>query len=300
MDISIQICTHNRKKLLKRCLEAIFKQNYPLDKFEVILIDDGSEDGTADMVKSLSAPCAFRYIYQKQSGLAVGRNQGIRKACGRYILFIDDDIIAHPDLLKEHVKYHKKYFRSAVKGWVNHIDNLDNLENIKKPVFTWTDFSTAFFWTSNVSVERKYLLQAGLFDEGFTEYGWEDLEIGLRLREIGLVSRFNKNALVYHYKSLWNKKRLEKALKISQAKGRTARLFRLKHSSFRTKIATGDYLLRFLLNDLLYLKGLGAKFCQKVIDKNKSEEFKGLTLFCAKRLIDFEYFKALRSGVRSM
>lgn len=293
MDISVQICTHNRKELLKRCLEAVFKQNYPADKFEVVLTDDGSTDGTAEMVQALKPPCGFHYIYQQKSSLASGRNKGIRKAIGNYILFIDDDIIAHPDLLKEHIRYHKKYFRSVVKGWVNHVDNLERLKN---PVFNWLDFSTAFFWTSNVSVERKYLLQVGLFDESFTEYGWEDLEIGLRLRKISLVSRFNKKALVYHYKSPWSKERLESALKISQSKGRTAGLFRTKHPGLRTKIATGDYFLRFLLNDLLYLKGYGAKFCKKIVDKSDSVNFKGLSLFCAKRLIDFEYFNALRTS----
>jgi len=292
MDISIQICSYNRKNVLRKCLEALCKLNYDRNKFELILVDDGSNDGAGQMIKDLNLPINHKYIYQENQGLAVARNKGIRAAEGQYILFIDDDIIADPELLNEHMRFHRKYMRSVVKGWVNHVDDLDN---IKGPQFTWADFSTAFFWTSNVSVERKYLLQVGLFDEDFREYGWEDLELGIRLRKIGLTSRFNKKAIVYHYKGLWNKERFEKSIKVSQAKGRTAVLFCKKQPGFRTKVATGNYVARKMLNGILYFGGLGKKICESVIKDKNLEKFSPMELFCAQRLIDFEYFKALES-----
>ncbi|MFH1454439.1 MAG: glycosyltransferase family 2 protein [Armatimonadota bacterium] len=290
MDISIQICSYNRKNVLEKCLRALCNLNYDRDKFELVLVDDGSVDGTGELVKNLNMPIKHKYIYQENQGLATARNKGIRAAEGKYILFIDDDIIADKELLNEHIKFHEKYMRSVVKGWVNHVDDLDN---ITKPKFTWADFSTAFFWTSNVSVERKFLLQSGLFDEEFREYGWEDLELGLRLRKLGLSSRFNKDAVVYHYKGMWNKERLERSIKVSQAKGRTAVLFCKKHPGARVKIATGNYFLRKFLNTVLYCAGSGEKLCNGLLEKRNSGKYTSFDIFLAKRLIDFEYFRAM-------
>ncbi len=100
------MCTYNRKHLLGRALEALFNQNFPRDEYEIVLVDDGSTDGTGEFVRTLKPPCKLEYIYQPNSGLAHGRNQGIRHANGHIILFIDDDIVASSNLLAEHVKTH--------------------------------------------------------------------------------------------------------------------------------------------------------------------------------------------------
>jgi len=294
-EFSIQISSYNRKEILKRALEEIFRQDFPPDKFEIILVDDGSTDGTGEMVKSLNPPCHLEYIYQPNSGLATARNTGIRNARGRYILFIDDDILADPSLLNEHLKFHEKFPESVVRGWVNHVDDL---ENIRKPRFTWADISTAFFWTSNVSVARDDLLRAGLFDESFKEYGWEDLEIGLRLKKLGLRSIFNKNAVVYHFKKKWNRNDMEKLCLQSEAKGRTAVIFLKKHPTWRVKLATGIHTLRFLLNDLLYMRGMGEKFFRKVLENSNDNTLEGFSRFAAQQLINFRYFDTIRKELK--
>lgn len=295
MKVSVQICSYNRKNILKRCLERIFFQDFHPDDYEVILVDDGSTDGTKDMVGQLKPNCDFNYFYQSNKGLASARNHGISKARGEIILFIDDDILASPQLVREHYDFHKSHLKSVVKGWVNHVSNL---ENITKPCFNWADFSTAFFWTSNVSVKKEHLIQAGAFDEDFEEYGWEDLELGLRLKKIGLKSYFNKKAVVYHYKKEMTCQSLENSFNVARAKGRTAVLFYKKNPTLRVKIATGDYFMRFLLNDFFYLKGLGKKFFQRVVE-SKEGKLRGFSLFCAKKLIDFHYFQALREAKRT-
>ena len=217
MKVTVQICSRNRKDLLKRSLMALFDQDYPKDDYEIIVVDDGSEDGTSEMVSSLKGPCSLRLITQGHDGLSVGRNRGIKSANGDYILFIDDDIISDRNLIREHLRYHEKYPMSVVKGWVNHTSDLDSHT---VPRFTMADISTAFFWTSNVSVARKYLLEAGLFDEDFREYGWEDLELGLRLKALGLVSRYNKNAVVFHYKGKWKKSDIPRFIEQAKAEGK--------------------------------------------------------------------------------
>ena len=74
IKISVQICTFNRKELLKRCLQAVFRAGFPASDCEVVLVDDGSTDGTDEAVKTLDAPCRLKYLYQEKSGLAAGRN----------------------------------------------------------------------------------------------------------------------------------------------------------------------------------------------------------------------------------
>lgn len=290
MKVTVQICTYNRKDLLKKCLEKIFFQTFPYSDYEIVLVDDGSTDGTREMVEQLIPPCKFKYIYQKNSGLAKARNTGINKSSGSIILFIDDDILASAELIEEHYNFHQMHPKSVVKGWVNHIGSL---KDIKEPKFKWADFSTAFFWTSNVSVEKKYIVEAGGFEEDFTEYGWEDLELGLRLKRLRLKSYFNKKAVVYHYKKEFTKEAVENSIEIARAKGRTAVIFCKKDPSLRVKIATGNHFLRFLLNDILYLFGRGKSFFEKIVG-SRNGKLEGFSLFCARRLIDFEYFKALR------
>ncbi len=296
MKVTVQICSRNRKDLLRRSLMALFNQDYPKDDYEIIVVDDGSEDGTSDMVKSLeeSAPCSLRLITQGHDGLSVGRNRGIKSANGEYIVFIDDDIIADKNLIREHLRSHENYPRSVIKGWVNHTSDLDS---IKIPRFTLADISTAFFWTSNVSVARQYLLEAGLFDEDFREYGWEDLELGLRLRELGLVSRYNKHAIVFHYKSKWRKSDIPRLIEQARAKGRTAVIFMFKHPTPRVRMATGITASRMLMDDVLNKKNRGIQFCEKVIALQDDRELSGFPLLCAQQLIGFYYFKEIRKSL---
>lgn len=292
IDISIQICTYNRANLIVKALDALFKQDYPKDKYEIVLVDDGSTDGTAEAVKALNPPCKFTYLHQENSGLSTGRNKGIKAASGEIILFVDDDIMASEELLSEHMKSHRESPHSVVRGWVNHVDNLE--EPGKQPKFTMQDISTAFFWTSNVSVAKKYLEEAGLFDERFKEYGWEDLELGLRLKSLGLQLKYNRNAIVYHYKSRWKKSDLPRLLAQAQSKGRTAVIFLEKHPTMRVKMATGIYTMRFFWNDLLEMGGLGVQFCRNILDNHPEEELNGFPLFCAHQLYKFEYFKTIK------
>lgn len=291
MIVSVQICSRNRKELLKRSLLALFNQEFPKDKYEIIVVDDGSEDGTSDMVRSLEPPCALHLITQGHDGLSIGRNRGIKSAVGEYVLFIDDDIIADEDLISEHLRFHKMHPGSVVKGWVNHTSDLER----KVPKFTIADFCTAFFWTSNVSVSRKHLMDVGLFDEDFREYGWEDLELGLRLKNHGLVSRYNKKAIVFHYKGKWRKCDIPRLIEQSRAKGRTAVIFMAKHPILRVRLATGIIAYRLIINNLLDWNGKGIEFCERVIDaQDDSRELSGLSLMCAQNLVSFYYFGEIK------
>lgn len=297
MDVTVQICSRNRKDLLKRAITALFEQDFPKDRFELVIMDDGSEDGTSEMLEELSktALCKMICLKQPHSGLAKGRNESIKAATGKYILFIDDDIIADKHLISEHYNSHEKHPKSIIMGWVNHTANLDR----RVPKFTMADISTSYFWTSNVSLERKYLFEVGLFDEDFKEYGWEDLELGRRLKKHGLIRRYNNRAVVFHYKGHWKKGDLPRLIKQTQAKARTAVIFLEKDRALKVKLATASYAPRLWLNRMMNWRDGGIQFCEKVLSKlDDSEQLTGFNLVCAQNLVSFHYFKELEKAIR--
>ena len=106
MDISIILPTFNRRELVLRTLLTLFAQTYPLDRFEIIVVVDGSSDGTAEALEGLKPRRCLRVIEQENRGLAGARNTGYRAAKSELVLFLDDDIICGPDVLKRHVEAH--------------------------------------------------------------------------------------------------------------------------------------------------------------------------------------------------
>ncbi len=240
MRATIQFCTYNRARLLERVLDACFEQTEDEDAYEVVLVDDGSTDDTAAVIARARtrATCAFVVVEQPNSGLASGRNAGIARARGERIIFIDDDVLPLPDFVAEHVRAGDKYPGRIVRGGVINVESFDDLP---PPVWSVGNYSANYFWTTNVSVPLQTLRDVGGFDEGFSEYGWEDIDVGLRLRSAHVHAVFNPRALAYHYKPRPRSVNVEAMLRQARAQARTAvRLSRL-HPRWRTYLATGEY-----------------------------------------------------------
>src|SRR3989338_4706423 len=98
MDISVIIPTYNRKRVLKRCLDSLSKQAY--NSYEIVVADDGSADGTEEMVKSLKNKKII-YLKQQNLGCAAARNLGAKNSNGRIVALTDDDCILDKNWLKE-------------------------------------------------------------------------------------------------------------------------------------------------------------------------------------------------------
>src|SRR5262245_35010670 len=103
MEISVVIATYNRRALLARSLQTVFEQDLPSDQYEIIVVIDGSNDGTLEMLSQWEPRCGFRVLCQENLGQAAARNAGINAARGRLVLFLDDDILVPPHLLRTHV-----------------------------------------------------------------------------------------------------------------------------------------------------------------------------------------------------
>jgi glycosyltransferase involved in cell wall biosynthesis len=298
LDVSVSICTYNRKESLIKCLESIFEQDYPKNRYEIVLVDDGSTDGTREAVESLKAPCHLKYVYKENEGIPPARNLGVLNSRGKYVLFVDSDIIACKELISSHMEIHEKYPESIAKGPIIHVDSFDNLDS-KKNEIKLQDVCLAFFCTSNVSVEKRFIEEAGMFDETFREYGWEDLELGARFKKMKLKSRLTKKAIAFHYKKRWDKTKLPSMLKQARAKGRNAVLYLKKHPNYKVKMSTGIYFLRRFVNELMNMGGLGEKYCRDVVSRYPNEELRGYALLCARQLYTFEYFRAIRENIQN-
>ena len=117
--ISVLLSTYNGADYLKLTLESIVHQTLPADDYEVILINDGSTDNTSDVVESFIERLPIRYFYHDNQGLAASKNRGIHEASSPLILFQDDDDIAAPDLLEEHLKAHRDFSAELCCSWVH-------------------------------------------------------------------------------------------------------------------------------------------------------------------------------------
>lgn len=238
MRASIQLCTFNRAALLERVLDACFEQTVPEHAYEVVLVNDGSSDDTPAVIERARrrANCAFVVVDQPNSGLAKGRNAGIARASGERIVFIDDDVLPLPNFVEEHLRSHASYPQAIVRGGAINVENFDELP---PPVWSIKDYSGNYFWTTNVSAPLKTMRAIGGFNESFSEYGWEDIDVGLRLRARGTRAMFNPKALVYHFKPRPRSGDVEKMLRQARAQARTAVQLARLHPHWRTYLATG-------------------------------------------------------------
>ena len=102
MEVSIIIATFNRRLLLERTLPSLLRQDFPADRYEVIVVVDGSTDGTLDFLRAVAHRGNLRVIEQPNLGQAAAINAGLQKSLGKMLLFLDDDILCGSTLVAEH------------------------------------------------------------------------------------------------------------------------------------------------------------------------------------------------------
>src|SRR5215813_890124 len=103
-QVSVVIPTYNRVAQIVRVLEGLERQIYPLDQFEVVVVSDGSTDGTNEYLNTISTPLRLVVVTQPNQGVAAARNQGVACATGKIVLFVDDDVVPVPQLIAEHLR----------------------------------------------------------------------------------------------------------------------------------------------------------------------------------------------------
>jgi glycosyltransferase involved in cell wall biosynthesis len=289
MRATIQLCTYNRAHLLGRVLDACFEQTVPSASYEVVLVNDGSTDGSAAVIEAARgrATCAFVVVEQPNAGLARARNAGIARARGERIIFIDDDVLPTPVFVAEHLRSHDRRPAAIVRGAVINTESFDRL-----PTPTWTiaNYSANYFWTTNVSLPLETLRRLGNFSESFREYGWEDIELGMRLRAAGVRGVFNRFALAFHYKPRPRARDVEGMLRQARAQARTAVALRQLHPHWRVVLATGDDPVRRTFHRGVRSLGLVRALERRVGDRAADRALGAGQLAAARALAHEAYF----------
>ncbi len=174
IELSIIIPTYNRVERLRACLKSLNQQTQPVGDWEVVVVVDGSMDGTPEMLSSLVTPYRLQVCEQEHLGKSVALNRGVAAASGNYCLFLDDNVVAGPELVAEHLQVHRAeqgvvcvgpillvlaqqsdwYVREFADRWNRHYTELS--EGLQSP--SWLDCHA-----SNLSAPRTAVLEVGGF-----------------------------------------------------------------------------------------------------------------------------------------
>lgn len=250
MRISIVIATKDRADYLARALASLEGQ-VGAPSFEVVVVDNASADATKAVADAQAARGVYpvRYVYEPEPNRGKARNRGIAIADGFLVLFVDDDVQLPPGFLAAHEAAHASS-NLVVNGPILNVPSYD-----MRPKPGVANYSRAFLCTCNASVPKAAIVAAGGFDENFNLYGWEDTELGMRLRESGASWRFAWDAYLWHIKTP-NDNTLEIETRKAMERARMARRFIDKQPSPRARMATGAHQVnllraRYLLPDAL-------------------------------------------------
>ena len=202
--ISVIIPTYNRSDLLATCLRSLENQTLGNDRFEVLVINDGSSDDTIKILEAFSRSTSlhFRYLSQENRGPGAARNRGATHATAEWVAFTDDDCIAEPEWLEELVNVIPadeqcaggggrtvRHRDGVVPEFIDHIGAL-NPQNLGHDIW--------FVITCNAFFRRAYLLEVGGFDERLTWAGGEEPLLCQQLEERGFYFVESNSAVVRH------------------------------------------------------------------------------------------------------
>ena len=233
---SIIIPTYNKKSSLKFVLNNSLKQDYSKSKYEIIIVDDGSNDKTFESIKKIKPSCNFKYFYWPRKKIklsdnfkkwakfynrvGLARNIGINYAQGEIILFNDADALITRDCINKHGKYHSKYPNIDVRGFrmflpekfspiLKRVENFGFLDKISFPEKTergkklhcrMHDLSQEGwqrFIPTNLSIRKKYLSRVGGFRYDSPFWGHEDIDMGYRLSKLRMKLMWDDKIKVY-------------------------------------------------------------------------------------------------------
>lgn len=241
--LSVIIPTYNRVGLLHWHLDELSRQTLSRDEFEVVVVEDGGGDSQAGLDwKSL--PYNIRWLRQENSGPAAARNLGASQATGDILLFCGDDCIPNRNLLFRHHLRHKENVKDKViqgfTDWHPNIPpdtfmmflnnglqaNWGGLRDKNTGVWASRDANIpGWFLTTNVSIPKRLFDEHGGFDKDFPHAAWEDIELSLRLSQLGVETNLEVDAQNYH----WHKQTLDSFARRQEMEGGSRIVLVAKH-----------------------------------------------------------------------
>ena len=215
--ISVVICTLNRPQYLETVVHSVKNQTLQKDKYEVLVIDNGSTEVNKEAIKRLQSEMGFKYIYEPRTGLSHARNRGVQEAGGDVVAFIDDDAEAEPGWLEGLLSSYRDDHIACVGGksilkWPDGFQRPKWLHRKLEPFLSGFDPGvnrelevrgiSHIPYGVNISFRRRILekypfrTDLGRTDKGI--YGGEETELCLRLLKDGWKVIYNPSAVVHH------------------------------------------------------------------------------------------------------
>lgn len=205
--VSVVIPTYNEIDRLSACLKSLAEQDYPAERAEIIVVDDGSPEPVPAQTASLSDPIRCKILHHTCNlGRSRARNSALSCANGDLIIFLDSDMTADAHFLSLHVRTHENSVNRVIIGNIRYAPNLGSSALMRymegrgvHRCGTGEQVPFNFFVTGNSSVRRDLLLATGFFDPHFRSYGGEDLELGYRMEQYGASFFYQPDALTLHH-----------------------------------------------------------------------------------------------------
>jgi glycosyltransferase involved in cell wall biosynthesis len=294
-EATVIVATRDRADFLRDCLAGLVRQSAS-GSFDVIVVDNGSSDETQAVIAQAAASShgAVRGLYVAEPNRGKARNAGLTAADGRIIIFCDDDTLPPEHFVEAHLAAHAgaENGRAAERVVSGPIINVPDGRTLPEP--GPANFSRAFFCTCNVSAPKRALEQIGGFDERYDLYGWEDTDVGVRLRANGLRRAFAWGAYIYHVKPP-EALPLDRALSQAREKGVMAARFIRKSPTFAVKLATGAYAANYVRAAIVHAPPLRSLYASWVRERPPASR---RARFAREALVDAAYLDALRTALR--
>ncbi|MGA2284765.1 MAG: glycosyltransferase [Dehalococcoidia bacterium] len=205
---SVIIPTHNRRQLLERTLDCLCRQTVDMAAIEVIVVADNCDDGTAEMLSLRRWPFSLRVLEHAQCCPAASRNAAAAIALAPVLIFLDDDVMAAPDLVERHLAAHEDgkpavaigrlapASMKGVPGWARWLET--QLEEHYRALLSGRRQTDGLcLYSGNCSVSRAAFLKANGFNERLSHS--EDIELGLRLQKAAVPFRLALDASAEHW-----------------------------------------------------------------------------------------------------
>ena len=216
--VSFVVPTHRRPDSLLPTLAALLAVDYPADRYEVVVVDDGSGDATAAVVEAVGREAAARVVYLEQDnrGAATARNRGARCATGEILIFVDDDIVVEPSHVRDHLAARTTHGDPLVNGHWEFPDDLAEamartpFGRFRREVEQWVKdgiaaepladgcTSPVTVTACNLGIRRELFWDLGGFDESFPYAGCEDQELSHRAVRAGCRLVYDRRIRLVH------------------------------------------------------------------------------------------------------
>lgn len=216
--ISAAICTHNRGKLLSKAIESLLEQSIKRSAYEILVVDNGSTDGTRDIVKKFDREKNFKYIIEPNIGVSYARNLAWKVAQGEIIAYLDDDAIACKEWLERIITAFRAIPNLGAVGgrvepiwekypppWIN-----DNIMR-SLSIVDWSEKPTMlgdknYLVCTNIAFPKKILEQVSGFSlylgrKGKSLISNEEIELIIKIKKLKRNIYYDPAILVKHFVS---------------------------------------------------------------------------------------------------